>query len=135
VAEYVSSQVTDVLLSLGYQINHLPPERPSGSAGCVALLDSSIGVQFRVEADGRLRTEAVALTESASGSGEEVEERVCALVDQVLQSLRQRPECRVRERARRRAKSGERLRVLKLAGGARQPLEVAAPKRITRELS
>ena len=61
-ASYVSNNVSEVLLSLGYRVAQIDPEAGEADPhACVAAFDDSTGVQFNVDEAGRLTTEMVAL--------------------------------------------------------------------------
>ncbi|HEY3378434.1 MAG TPA: hypothetical protein VGL77_13165 [Armatimonadota bacterium] len=111
-AAYLSGQVTEVLLSLGYAVTQLPTDAAPGKH-FVAEMGKQIGVEFKVDGTGRLGTHMVALSEDAVQSGEQAQEHVCALVDQVFTALRQR-QLRLRERYRSSLAPGEGLPLLQL---------------------
>lgn len=110
-AEYVGAEVTDVLLSLGYRVAQVGEGDGAGQGTCTAALDSTVGVQFRLNAQGRLGTEMVAFNEQAADVDAVAQERVCALVDKVLGAL-QRRRLTVRQKVRRSFPQGHRLRVV-----------------------
>jgi hypothetical protein len=92
----------------------------------VAPLSGDLGVEFTVDGEGRLVSEAVALGPAATTIDAPAQEHVCSLVDQVLEHLRAR-QCTVRERSRRPFKAGHRLRAVQCAATTAPPAH-AAPK-------
>jgi len=130
----LSAQVSDVLLSLGYRVAQLP-----GEEDLIAPLNQRVGVVFAADADGKLVAEMVALAPEAARLDPGEQERVCALVDEVVAGLRARA-CTVRERTRkrrddtrRRCVSSRRLRVVDLPPAAAPSSAAAAPKHQERE--
>ncbi len=104
-AEYVRGQVADVLLGLGYRVAEIPSESAS-----VASLGEGVGLEFHVDAQGRLGTAMVA-TEEGVTAQPAAQEKVCGIIDQVLAALRAR-EVTVTEKFRRTLTAGQALPVV-----------------------
>jgi hypothetical protein len=113
VSAYISEQVRDVLLSLGYQVSMVPGEGDAAHPALVAAVDQGVGVSFHTDGTGRLKTEVVAFAEQYAEADAGTKEKVCTLVERVLASLRDR-EWNVREKYRITVKTGERLQVVSL---------------------
>jgi hypothetical protein len=104
-AEYVRGQVADVLLGLGYRVAEIP-----GEGASVASLGDGVGLEFHVDAQGRLGTAMVATEEGVSVE-HAAQEKVCGLIDAVLAALRER-EVTVTEKFRRTLTAGQALPVV-----------------------
>ncbi|OPZ85655.1 MAG: hypothetical protein BWY76_01321 [bacterium ADurb.Bin429] len=124
VSAYISEQVREVLLSLGYQVSMVPGQGESDSPALVAAADGRVGVSFHTDGAGHLKTEVVAFSEQHAVADAETKEKVCTLVERVLVSLRDR-EWYVREKYRITVKEGERLQVVTLPG-REEPATAAA---------
>jgi hypothetical protein len=77
----------------------------------VAAVDDKVGLQFHVDGAGLVGAEMVALSEDAVNAGQAAEERICTLVDEVVQALNAR-QCGIRERFRSSLTPHEQLRVV-----------------------
>jgi len=113
VTEYVSDQVSDVLSSMGYHVRQV--EQEEGRQTLVANLDNAVGVEFQVGEEGRLGAEMVALTPETAVVDQESQEKVCGMIDQVIDELKKRQDG-VRERFRSTLQPGEALRVVDAGG-------------------
>ncbi|MEI7831785.1 MAG: hypothetical protein WCJ56_01085 [bacterium] len=107
-AAYLQDQLSDVLLSMGYNVSQVPAEQK-----LLASVDNQVGLEFHLGENGRIDTEMVALKQSAAKSGAENEERVCNLADKVFKALAQR-DIEVRERFRTHLDDDEELRVVEM---------------------
>ncbi|HOS44830.1 MAG TPA: hypothetical protein PK794_14175, partial [Armatimonadota bacterium] len=125
VSAYISEQVREVLLSLGYQVSLVPGQGETDSPALIAAADGRVGVSFHTDGAGHLKTEVVAFSEQHAVADAETKEKVCALVERVLVSLRDR-EWYVREKYRITVKEGERLQVVTLPGREESAAATAA---------
>jgi len=117
---YLESQVTEVFTELGYRVSTVEGSS-ANEAGMIASLDSGHGVEVRLNRDGNLFSELVAFSPSDAAVDPLLQEKVCSVMDEVIDALRARG-CGVREKKRRHFKFGERnLRVVKA------PQKKAAP--------
>ena len=110
VATYISDQVATVLQELDYQVTEVAPDNAQ-HATLLAKVDNDVAIELRVQGNGKLTTEMVALSEDASRQGQTSQEKVCAVVDQLVSELAKR-QCKVRERFRTSLTDGEMLRVV-----------------------
>ena len=110
---YISNNVSEVLLSLGYRVAQIDPEAGAEPHACVAAFDDSTGVQFNVDEAGRLTTEMVALDARSAEVERGKQEKVCSMIDQVLEALKAR-DWQLRERFRSNFAEEEQLRVVEL---------------------
>jgi hypothetical protein len=110
-AAIVQDIVSSALLERGYKISAVPSE--AEASGLVSL-DQNLGLTFEIDRDGQIRTEAVALNPESAEPDSASEERVCALVDEIYASLRNKGVA-VKERGRRRRKPSEKLPVVNLS--------------------
>jgi hypothetical protein len=125
----VGEQIARALTHLGYQVTQIPGE------AMLAPLDAEVGVEFKINATGHLETEMVALTPEAVAPDPTEQERVCSLVDQVVEALREQ-NCTVRERFRRHLTGEHPLRVVELPETAEaQPSARTTPKLQQEEMS
>ncbi len=127
ISSYVSSNVSEVLLSLGYRVAQITPDADADPHACVAAFDEATGVQFNVDATGRLTTEMVALDANAAQVDRSKQEKVCSMIDQVLDALKQR-DWQLRERYRSNFADQEQLRVAELPTLETHRDETTAPK-------
>jgi len=74
-----------------------------------------VGVEFQVGEEGRLGAEMVALTPETAVVDQESQEKVCGMIDQVIDELKKRQDG-VRERFRSTLQPGEALRVVDAGG-------------------
>ena len=109
VSSYLGAQVSDVLLSMGYQVAQVASDDTS-QLTYLAPVDNAHGVEFHISGTGRLTTEMVALSEEAVQTGEQGQEKVCGMVGQVMQELAAR-RLQVRERFRKHLRDGEPLKI------------------------
>jgi|GEM_PF-1859845 len=105
---YIEDELTEVMVSLGYQITRIPGEGDRHSL--VSAVDDAHGIEFRVDG-GHINSEMVALTPDAAVIDTETEEKVCGVVDQVIDELKKRQDG-VRERFRTTLQPGDQLRVV-----------------------
>jgi hypothetical protein len=110
VSDYISDQVSDVLASMGYQVRQVEREE-GGEQTFVANIDNTVAVEFHVGEEGRLGAEMVALNPEAATVDADAQEKVCSVVDQVIDGLKERHEG-VRERFRTTLQPGDALRVV-----------------------
>ena len=75
-AAYISDNITDVLLSLGYRVAQIPGE--DTAQACVATIDESLGVQFNIDDQGHLNTEMVALDAGAAALEPGKQQQACS---------------------------------------------------------
>ncbi len=120
VTSYVGDQISDVLLTLGYRVSQIAPENPAEQRAYVAEVGDDLGLAFRLDGQGQLKTELVALNEQAAGSGQAAQERICTLTDKIFAALRAR-DCTVRERFRSSLTPGEKLRVMEATFDEERP--------------
>lgn len=128
IARYLREQVTEVLLSMGYQVT--PAEgkyRP-----LLASLGKDIGLEVQFGEGGALQTQMVALSENAVLHGAEEQERVCKLVDQLFAALKSR-DCKIQERFRLSLGKDEQLRVITLPASAEQPAQQPVAKQMIKD--
>lgn len=111
VAAIISDQVATVLVELGYQVTQLPTDDAPDDRTLVAAYDNTLGIEFHVGGNGLMRTEMVALTADAVDADAETQEKVCTVIDHVIDALQDR-QYGVRERFRKSLTPGERLRVI-----------------------
>ena len=111
VSAYVGDQVAEVLGELGYQVSHVESASTTVRNDLFTQIDADFGIEFHVQGNGRLSTEMVALTEDALHTGPEAQEKICAVVDQVVGELRER-QLPVRERFRSSLVPGQPLRLV-----------------------
>lgn len=123
-AGYISDNITDVLLSLGYRVEQIPGENTQQA--CVAAFDDSLGVQFNIDGTGHLSTEMVALNAAAVAVDPLQQEHVCSMVDQVLEALKER-DWKLRERYRTHFEKHNTLRVVEMPAVESRPHESTAP--------
>jgi hypothetical protein len=110
---YLESQISEVFTLLGYRVTTVEEPAAYGSS-FVAAFDSQRGVEVRVDGQGNMQSELVALSPAGSEVEEDVQEKVCLLMDDVFELLRARG-CGVREKKRRHSKKGGApLRVVKV---------------------
>lgn len=107
-AAVITDSVAETLLELGYAVSMVPDERRQS---CLARMDESTGMLVHVDDAGMLRTEMVAFDPSAAQPDKEAHERVCSLVDDILDGLKRR-DIKIREKSRKNFKPGEVLRVI-----------------------
>jgi hypothetical protein len=117
-------QVTDVLLAMGYKVAQVAPEESSDNHALIASVGNDIGIEFHVNGKCQMGAQMVALSDDAAHAGQEHEERICHLIDQVLTTLQAR-QCLVRERFRSTLAPDEDLRVVELPAGDVQVTRVA----------
>ena len=110
ISSYISDNVSEVLLSLGYRVAQIDADEAARPHGCAAAFDASTGVQFNVDDAGRLTTEMVALDAQSTQVDRGKQEKVCSMIDQVLEALKQR-DWQLRERYRSNFAEQEQLRV------------------------
>lgn len=127
VSAYVSEQVRDVLLSLGYQVSMVPAEDAGESPALVVPVDQHVGVSFHTDSSGHMKTAVVAFDAAHDAADAQTKPKACALVELVLTTLRER-EWNVRERYRITVKEGERLKVVALPKTEEQAAVAAAPQ-------
>jgi len=108
VTAYISDQISDVLVSLGYQVQSVEEE---GGERLIANIDNAVGIQFNVGEEGKLAAEMVALNPDAAAHGMESQEKVCGIIDQVFAGLKGKQPA-MRERFRSKLKPGEQLKVV-----------------------
>jgi hypothetical protein len=109
---YLEAQVTEVFTELGYRVSTIEGSS-ADEAGMVATLDRTHGIEVRLDRDGILASELVALSPSNAAIDPEIQEKACSVMDDVIDALKRRG-CGVREKKRRHYKLGERsLRVVK----------------------
>jgi hypothetical protein len=113
VSAYVSEQVRDVLLSLGYQVSMVPADTADEAPALVVPVDQRVGVSFHTDAAGHMKTAVVSFDADHPEADAQTKPKACALVEQVLTTLRER-EWHVREKYRITVKAGERLKVVSL---------------------
>lgn len=126
-SSYVSSNVSDVLLSLGYRVAQINPAEDTEPHACLAAFDEATGVQFNVDAAGRLTTEMVSLDAHAAEVDSSKQKKVCTMIDQVLGALKER-DWQLRERYRSNFTDEEQLRVVDLPTAESHHDETTAPK-------
>ncbi|MHB0938307.1 MAG: hypothetical protein ACYC6A_18090 [Armatimonadota bacterium] len=125
VTEYISDQISDVLVSLGYQVQSVEEE---GGERLIANIDNAVGIQFNVAEEGKLGAEMVALNAEAAAHGQESQEKICSIIDQVFAGLKGK-DLPLRERFRSKLKPGEQLKVVETsAEEATEGDAAAAPK-------
>jgi len=124
--QYVSHSVSDVLLSLGYRVAEITPEEAEQQS-YVAAFDDAVGVQFNIDGTGHLTTEMVALNAGAAEVNRDTQEKVCSMIDQVLDALKQH-DYQVRERYRSHFEESETLRVVELPASETHESHTAEPK-------
>ena len=111
VSSFISDQVADVLLSLGYQVKQLANEPESHDF--VAPIEQGVAIKFHVEDGGRVGSEMVALSSEAVDADAEAQEKICAIVDRIIGELGAR-NLAVRERFRASLQPGEKLHVVEV---------------------
>ena len=126
-SSYVSHNVSEVLLSLGYRVAQIDPDADAKSHAMVATFDETTGVQFNVNETGRLTTEMVALHADAAEVDRDKQEKVCSMIDQVLAALKGR-DWQLRERYRSNFADQEQLRVLEQPTAEQHRDATPAPK-------
>jgi len=127
-ADYLGSQVSDVLLGMGYRVTEIPAEGDAAAATYVAELEHGVGFQFQVNGEGRMGTEMVAFSEETAVMDVANQEHVCQVIDKVLAELRRR-DFTVKERFRRTMEEGHALTVIEPDADVAHPhLHAAAPK-------
>jgi len=119
---YIEDELTDVMVSLGYQITRIPGEGDRHSL--VSAVDDAHGIEFRVDG-GHINSEMVALTRDASVIDPEAEEKVCSIIDQVVANIKERHQG-VRERFRTSLRPEEQLRVVEIEQEETTPSAVAS---------
>jgi hypothetical protein len=130
---YVEDQMAEVLRSMGYQVAQIAAEEPSQPRTMFAAVDDKLGIEFHLDKGGKVGTEIVALTPEAADLDHANQEKVCGLIDRVFQAMRGR-ECEVRERHRKRLRSGQQLRVVELPKTTITTVqEIQEPKRMRAE--
>lgn len=127
VIEYISDQITDVLVSLGYRVQCVEEE---GGERLIANIDNAVGIRFNVAEDGQLGAEMVALTPEAAAHGLESQEKICGIIDQVFAGLKSK-DLPLRERFRSKLKPGEQLKVVATHAEEETKDDTAAPKQMT----
>ena len=123
IADYLGDQISDVLLTMGYQVAQVPPESPSEHRAYRADVGDGLGLEFHLDGRGHIGTETVALSPQAVDIDHAAQERVCSLEDKVFAALKAR-ECVVRERFRSSLSPGEQLRVVEVSN--EEPVVVVA---------
>jgi hypothetical protein len=109
---YLESQVLEVFTQLGYRAS-MVEDLSLSQSGIIATLDTGHGVEMQWDGTGHLSSELVAFSSSSADVAPHLQEKVCALMDDVFEALRSRG-CVVREKKRRHFKQGERkLRIVK----------------------
>jgi hypothetical protein len=106
---YVAESVKDVLLNMGYSVAEVPPAVSTGDPGCLVSVDQDTGIVVSFAEDGRMLTEMVAFSANGVDPDEEAEKRVCAVVDVILEGLRDR-QIDMQEKSRKKLRPGHRLR-------------------------
>jgi len=126
VSAYIQDEVTDVMLSLGYQVTPIAGE--GDRRRFLAPVDEEYGIEFQVDGGGRLGTEMVALHSGAAVTDPDAQEKICGIVDQMIEQLKAHHQ-NVREHFRTSLQPGEQLRVVETdAEESTTPGAVAAPK-------
>lgn len=105
---YITDAVADTLSELGYQVSHVPQE---GTQSCLVSVDQDTGMMVMVDKDGNLKTEMVAFNEQATIPDVATQEKICSLVDQVFDGLRNR-DIQIKEKVRRNIKKDQRLKMV-----------------------
>ena len=113
VASVISDQVTGALLSMGYQVRQVDGEE---NGHLLAAIDNGVGLEFRVDGEGHVGSEMVALTPDGTHADHKTQEHVCTVIDQVVSQLVAR-NYTVRERCRSSLHPGEQLRVVDILAG------------------
>jgi hypothetical protein len=113
IASYLGEQISDVLITMGYQVAQVPPAAPAEHRAYLAMVGDDLGLEFHLDGRGHLATEMVALSAQASGAGQAGQEHICSLADKVFAALTER-ECVVREQFRSSLSPGEKLRVVEM---------------------
>lgn len=111
VSAYVGDQVSEVLVTLGYQVSHVETNTGTTQRELLTAVDADFGIEFQIQGNGRLTTEMVALSEDGARAGAAAQEKVCSLVDQVIGELRTR-KLPIRERLRSSLTPNQQLRVV-----------------------
>jgi hypothetical protein len=94
---------------MGYSVAEVPPEVSTGDPGCLVSVDQDTGIVVSFAEDGRMLTEMVAFSANGVDPDEEAEKRVCAVVDVILEGLRDR-QIDMQEKSRKKLRPGHRLR-------------------------
>lgn len=110
VSAILGDQVTEVLLSLGYDVTQVPGVETQVDT-LLASVDHDYGVELSLRGDGRVSTQMVALSQDGVHADADDQEKVCQLVDKLVAALRQR-KVDIRERFRASLQPGEELRVI-----------------------
>ena len=122
---YLQDQVAEVFTQLGYRVTTAQASTGAGATTSVlAALDGGRGVEVRLDGDGNMVSELVALKSSATQIEPHAQEKVCDLMDEVFEALRSRG-CGVREKKRRHFKRGQ--RELRVVEESRQQSSPQAP--------
>ena len=114
-AAYLQHQVTDVLQTMGYAVTHIAAESPDAPSALVAKVEGDVGLAVEFDGTGGMKTELVALSDHPLMVDEAQQEKVCSLVDRILDSLQQR-NCAIRERYRAYMDEDEELRPVEIDG-------------------
>lgn len=135
VQEHLQDQVSQVLGSLGYRVTMASSGEEE--ANLVAVLDSELGLQIKVDGKGQLSSEMVAFSEASSVVDDVAQERVCQLMDEIYAGLRRR-NLKVQEKKRRNLKVGrDKVKVVQAkardqaapqAATSQKLLEISLPK-------
>ncbi len=125
---YITDAVADTLTELGYKVSHVPAE---GNEGCLVSVAQDTGMMVMVDKEGNLKTEMVAFDNDATVPDDEMQEKVCSLVDQVFEGLRKR-DIQIQEKIRRSFKKDQKLKVVEkpeveTPAAATKPKERAIP--------
>ena len=126
VSAYMQDEVSEVLTSLGYQVQQVAGEEHQHRL--VTPVDDAHGIEFRMEGIGRMKTEMVALTPEATAATPEDQEKICRIIDQVIEQMKGRHE-NVRERYRTSLKHEEELRVVEIDADDVEKLRVTIAPR------
>lgn len=112
-ASYLHRQVTDVLQTMGYAVTQIPSESQDTPASLVTRVEGEIGLEVGFDNAGGITTELVSLADEPLMVDDAQQEKVCALVDRILETL-QRRNCAIRERFRSYADEDEQLRTVEI---------------------
>jgi hypothetical protein len=83
---YIEEELTEVMVSLGYQVTRIPGE-DSFQHRLVTTVDDAHGIEFEVDS-GHIKSEMVALTPDASVTDPQAEEKVCHIMDQFIATFK-----------------------------------------------
>ena len=131
---YISMQVSEALLALGYRVSQAEPEGAAGAQTLLAPVDDAHGLQVSIQSGGKVSAELVAFSEEHAHTDAETQAKVCPITQQLMKSLAER-EMNVREKYRIHYQEGERLKVVKPPRQAEASEQVAKvrPKVLTAE--